>query len=202
MLTRSSRVLLVALLSWMMTGYASCLAQAPVSAGSVNTVLNPLSFSGSDIGAQINTAWKSGLGKTVLVPPGTYSFSTTIALPGDGYALECDAGATLNYTGSSDAILLPYQNQISIGNSGVDGRGGCLLQGTSAAQSGIHILAAINGARIRNMRISGFTEGYGIYDTGGNTVTIAQSHITGNRTGVYLTGSPYGSAYAADGIHI
>lgn len=178
------------------------LAQGTVSAGSVNGVLNPLYFSGTDIGAQINTAWESGLGKTVRVPPGSYTFTTTIAHPGAGYSLECDSGTTLIYNGSSDAMLLPAANGSGTEGATINGLGGCLLKGNSSAQSGIHILAAINQVYVRNMRITGFTNGYGIFDTGGNTVGISGMTITANKTGIYLTGSSFGSSYAAEAVRI
>jgi hypothetical protein len=180
-----------------------CNAQGPVVASSVNGVLNPTQFTGNDIGAQINTAWLSG--RTVRIPAGTYNFATTINHPGSGHKLECDAGTVLNYTGSADAITLEQTNAGGNQNAGIDGNGGCILQGTSAAQSGVHLYPS-NHTFIRNLRITGFTNssfGYGIYDTGGNSVEINNVSIYGNRTGVYLTGTPmYGTSFAANAVHI
>ena len=175
-------------------------SQTVVTAGSVNGVLNPTQFAGSDIGAQINTAWKSGA--TVRVPAGSYTFSTTIVHPGAGYKLECDTGATLTYTGSSDAITLANGNLGNNQDAGIDGDGGCVLRGTSSAQSGIHIFPS-NHTFIRNIRITGFTNtnyGYGIYDTGANSVEINNVSIFGDRTGVYLTGNASGNA--SNAVHI
>lgn len=181
----------------------ACAAQTVVTAGSVNGVLNPTQFSGGDIGAQINTAW--GSGHTVRVPSGVYSFSTTINHPGAGFKLECDAGAVLNYTGSGDAITLGLSSSGSNLNAGIDGNGGCLIQGGPSAQSAIHIYPS-NHTFVRNLRITGFTnagKGYGIYDTGGNSVEIDNMSIYGNRTGIFLTGmSQSTSNYAANAVHV
>lgn len=54
-----------------------------VNVGSVNEVLNPLFFTGSDIGAQVNAAiaaLHNGCG-TVMIPAGTYVQTTTIIKP-------------------------------------------------------------------------------------------------------------------------
>jgi hypothetical protein len=176
-------------------------AQA-VNSISVNGVLNPVYYSGTDIGAQINAAWASGQGKTVRVPAGTYSFSTTIVHPGTGYMLICDTGATLQYNGSSDAITLANGNLGADQNAGIDGDGGCSLKGTSAAASGIHIFPS-NHTFVRNIRISGFTSGYGIKDTGGNSVELTNISAYGNKTGIYVTGETIGSSgYAANAVHL
>jgi parallel beta-helix repeat protein len=178
------------------------LAQTTVVAGVVNGVLNPTQFFGSDIGTQINTAWASGKGTTVKIPYGTYSFSTTINHPGAGYELECDAGTVLQYTGSGDAIVLPNGNPASAQAAGIDGSGGCQLEGNASAKSGIHLTPS-NHTFVRNMRIAGFSNGYGIYITGANSVDISDNSITGNQTGIYLTNSTYnGSGYAANAIHV
>ena len=178
-------------------------AQSTVTAASVNGVLNPTQFAGSDIGAQVNTAWRSG--STVRIPAGTYSFSTTIAHPGDPYRLECDAGTVLNYTGSGDAITLSNNNADGDQNAGIDGNGGCLLEGTSAAQSGIHVYPS-NHDYIRNIRIFGFSNsnaGYGIYDTGGNSLTIDNVDLHANGVGLEIVGvNMYGNTYAANAVHV
>jgi hypothetical protein len=176
-------------------------AQA-INGASVNGVLNPLYYSGADVGAQINAAWASGQGKTVRVPTGTYSFSTTIVHPGTGYMLICDAGATLQYNGASDAITLANGNPGANQDAGIDGDGGCALKGTSSATSGIHIFPS-NHTFVRNIRISGFTNGYGIKDTGGNSVELTNISAFGNKTGVFVTGMTIGSSgFAANAVHL
>lgn len=183
----------------------SAYCQTVITAGSVNGVLNPTQYAGSDIGAKVNTAWKSG--KTVRIPAGTYDFTTTIVHPGTGYTLQCDVGTVLNYTGTGDAIdLFVFPNsQSGLDHAGIDGGGGCLLHGTSSAQSGIHMFPS-NHTFIRDMRIEGFTNanhGYGIYNTGANSVEISNVTVASNTVGIYLTGMSYASAgYAANAVHI
>jgi hypothetical protein len=196
----SKKLLYAGLLFLIFTPIA--LSQTVVVAGSVNGVLNPTQYAGSDIGAKVNTAWKSG--KTVRIPWGTYSFSTTIAHPGEGYELECDAGAVLDYTGSGDAITMPGAGT-GTHVAGIDGDGGCLLQGNATAQSGIHLNPS-GHAFVRNIRIWGFTNanhGYGIYDTGANSVELNNIDSEHNTVGVYLTGvTSGGNGYAANAVHI
>jgi hypothetical protein len=176
-------------------------AQTQVNAGAVNGVLNPTFFSGSDIGAKVNTAFSSGIGKTVRIPVGTYSFSTTMGIPAAGYELLCDAGAVLNYTGSGDAITLP-STTTGTADTGVDGQGGCHLTGTASAKSGVHLFPS-NHTFVRNLEITGFSNGYGIYNTGANAVEISANNIRLNLTGIYLTGvtTALGN-YAANAVHI
>jgi hypothetical protein len=56
------------------------------------------------------------------------------------------------------------------------------------------------------MRIEGFTNanhGYGIYNTGANSVEINDVTVAGNTVGIYLTGMSYASnGYAANAVHI
>lgn len=109
-------------------------------------------------------------GKTVRVPAGTYSFSTTIVHPGAGYMLVCDAGTTLQYNGASDAITLANGHLGPNQDAGIDGDGGC--------------------------------NGHGIEDTGGNSIELTNISVFGNKTGVFVTGSPIGSRYAANALHL
>jgi len=80
----------------------------PITAPSVNGVINPTLYEGRDLGEKINTALAGGNHcAEVHVPPGKYSYATTIRLTracqslyGAGSALT-----TLEYTGTGDAIL-------------------------------------------------------------------------------------------------
>ena len=121
--------------------------------GNVNGEKNPLTFSGVDIGAQINNAIAAlGVaGGVVRIPAGTYSFSTTIQCPktntgqiwikgtgrnGDVTLVSAAGGTVLNYTGSSDAI-----NDVATTNGAVGcGIDNILLDGSSAgaAATGFH----------------------------------------------------------------
>jgi len=92
----------------------STVAATTVTAQSVNGLLNPLNFAGSDIGAQINAAaasCTSGSPCNIVIPPnGTLNFATTITyVPNE--TISCTeegsgsgAHTVLNYTGSGIAI--------------------------------------------------------------------------------------------------
>jgi hypothetical protein len=81
----------------------------------VNKVINPLTYSGSDIGAQINAAiaanncWYGQNICLVQLPTGVYTYSTTITIP-FGVTLQCGGQTThfihasLNYTGTGAAV--------------------------------------------------------------------------------------------------
>jgi hypothetical protein len=88
-----------------------------IAAASVNGVVNPAFYSGSDIGGQINNVFAKGDGcAEVHIPAGKYVYATTIrmsrpcqSLSGAGSALT-----SLEYSGSGDAIvwqMKPYTIQ-------------------------------------------------------------------------------------------
>lgn len=111
--------------------------------------INVASYSGSDIGAQANTAISANsCGAStpcqLVIPPGLYSFSTAITLP-QNTSLDCGmtsgwsnvqvGGATstsLTYTGSGDAITLSGP-QATLTN--------CSLTVGSTATSGVKMTA-------------------------------------------------------------
>jgi hypothetical protein len=77
----------------------------------VNGITSAATFPGSDIGAKVNAAIASvgggtgieGFGK-VTIPPGSYTFSTTISLAGyPNVLLDCE-GANLTYAGTTIAV--------------------------------------------------------------------------------------------------
>lgn len=97
----------------------------------VNGVINPLTFAGADVGAQVNAAIAAlPNGGKIVIPAGTYSFATTIQCPintpnqpiiiegaGRTGAGALSNGTTLLYTGSGDAVNqvitnVPYQNGV------------------------------------------------------------------------------------------
>jgi hypothetical protein len=93
------------------------LSSQAVAAASVNGVVNPVLYPGSDIGEKINNVFAAGNGCAVVhIPPGTYIYSTTIrmskpcqSLLGAGSALT-----TLEYKGTKDAMfwqMWPYNIQ-------------------------------------------------------------------------------------------
>jgi hypothetical protein len=191
---------LLGLASLLATGVPSPLhAQTQVVAASVNGVLNPTQFAGVDIGDQVNKAWASGLGKTVRIPPGSWSFATTIVHPGLGYLLQCDAGTVLTYTGTGDAITLSNGNSTGASGAGIDGTGGCQLIGKGIANTnGIHIFYS-NNTFVRNMAISYFNTA--ILDTGGNSVELQTLSIHNNTNGIFVTGSS-SPAGAGNAVHL
>jgi hypothetical protein len=84
----------------------------------MNKIINPTTYSGSDVGAQINAAISAnncsyGNPPCLLqIPNATYSYATTITLPA-GVTLQCGGGTTsdfihgtLNYTGTGTAISI------------------------------------------------------------------------------------------------
>jgi hypothetical protein len=161
--------------------------------------VNPLSFPGADIGAKTNAAIAAmpARGGTLRIPAGDYSFATTIKLTRPGQHLICDAGATLHYTGSGDAILLDPARGAGL-DLDIDGEGGCQLLGTAAAQNGIHLLPG-NTFVIRGMRIAGFTKGNGIELSGANNVQIVRNAIRGNQHGIDMVTIPH---FAPNAVHV
>jgi hypothetical protein len=161
---------------------------------SLNGVLNAATFAGSDIGAQINAAFASSGGpNTVTIPPGNYSFSTTITIPNDQYHLDCSSNTNLTYTGSGDAIVLVSGGQ---GAMGVDGHGGCHLNGTSNTGTGVHI-EGLNDAYVTGMRIANFAKGINV--AAGNNIQIFNDAFKGNTSAVYATTIP---GFAPNALHI
>jgi parallel beta-helix repeat protein len=169
---------------------------------------------GNDIGDRINHALKScGLQCTLYIPPGNYSYGTTIRLelnPFGKYKLSGDPGAVLTYTGSGDAITTPIKDLQGFSQLLIEG---FQLQGNPHAASGIHTLPT-NRITIRNMVIRDFKGGDGILVEGTNSSNIYDNLITGNKNGIRLIptlcgGQPLqcgksvaGMPYAANAIHV
>jgi hypothetical protein len=146
----------------------------------VNGELNPLAYPGVDIGAQINAAMASApSGATIKIPPGTYSFSTTIQCPtsswnyyilagagsprnSDGLPSDSGGNTWLMYTGNSAAINdvttnTAYQNRkgCELRDLAVDGHGA----GTSAMA---FQFGGTEYTRLTNVLIQNFTHLAGI----------------------------------------
>jgi hypothetical protein len=137
---------------------------------SVNNVVNPMTYSGADIGAKINAAIAAactGLQCTILIPPqaAQLTFSTGIVL-GNNQTLECSRGGqitnttltnqALSYTGTGSAVTMNGYGARVIGCD--------FLLGSSAAE----------GARLGGY--SNFLDDVGF--TGGGTSTIL-AHVSG-----------------------
>jgi hypothetical protein len=183
---------------------AKCLALGSTSAtidgtiealnyiGNANGVLNPTILTGSNIGAQVNAAYALCSDATpchVTIPAGVYSYSTPILLPrrNQGNELTIDRNATLTYTGTGDAI--GTQPQVATGNHGetiIDGGG--VLVGNSTATSGIHIRPG-QGYAIRDVQVSGFTNGDAVWVDGANVVDIDNVTGSGSLNGLRITGN-------------
>lgn len=73
---------------------------------SVNGAIDPAQFAGSDIGAQINTAFAACTGNSIHleIPPGKYSFSTPVVFSGSCMPQIDAAGVEMDYTGTGQAI--------------------------------------------------------------------------------------------------
>ena len=173
------------------------LAQPP--SGNADGIIDPRGFAGADIGAKVNAAIAAMpvSGGTVRIPAGSYSFSTTMKLTRPGQHLACDAGATLHYTGSGDAIFV--NGRLGAGlELEIDGDGGCQLTGTAAAQNGVHLVPG-NTFTIRGMRISGFAKGNGIELSGANDVQIVGNAISGNQNGIDMVTVPH---FAPNAVHV
>jgi Right handed beta helix region len=149
---------------------------------------------------------------TVYIPSGTYSYATTITIPGvtaGSFRLIGEKGTVLSYTGSSDAIVASVSLPSGDSNLQISG---FQLSGTSAASSGIHLRPS-NVVTVSEMQITGFSSGSGIFVEGLNGSSLQNNAIFSNLYGILLqptfcTGSscsPTGSGpstYSPNAIHI
>jgi hypothetical protein len=164
-------------------------------ASSTNNVLNASLFAGSDIGAQVNAAFASctNVACQVMIPSGSYSYSTTIALPKNPLTtLEFEAGAVLSYTGTSYAMtaIVPapdWQPGAYQGNYKIIGAGHII--GNPNAKAGL-FLYGTNGLVVRDLAIDSFTNGDGVLNAGINSFTLEGMKITFNLVGVHIMASP------------
>ena len=152
-------------------------------------------FSGSDIGAKINTAF-AACGKTpctVFVPAGDYHLKTTIVIPGgSSFSLHMDNGAFLHYDGDGWAISTSLQAARTFI------RGGHIL-GNPAAKAGIILMPETQGIYIDEVDVKNFSQGDGILNIGANVVKITNVQVRDNMYGVHLMGSP---GYASNSVTV
>ena len=171
------------------------LAQISATNGSIqilNGSINAALFAGADIGAKVNNAFASCTDAApchVYIPPGLYSYATTISLPfmAQGLEFTCDRNAKLTFTGTGDGLRTAVA--VNGGNAGgtlLDG--GCGIVGTSVANSGVHIRPSA-GVQMKDFVISGFTNGPGVWVDGANAVTISGGAIHDNKKNISLTGN-------------
>jgi hypothetical protein len=156
--------------------------------GVINASLVPGQGNG-DIGDHLNAAMALQPGGTVMVPNGTYSFSTTIEPPtniGTGVTVDCGSTNTvLQYTGSGDAIFI--RNQQNIGTP-LTFRN-CTIIATKEsgpAANGIHIQASL-GVSFYDCVVKNF-KGYGVYNQG--AIGAQFSNVTAESNGINLVDAP------------
>ena len=143
-------------------------ASGALTATSVNGVLNAASFSGSDIGAQVNAAITacSSTCEIDLPPSASLSQTTTINVTSPGISLRGmgSRGTHLMFSGSGDAILIKYP-AYSINEGGtfsnfqIDG-------GSSGTQTSCIHVASVNQIAFYNVTCRGFTGTTGNLGTG------------------------------------
>jgi len=116
----------------------------------------PIAPAGSDIGAQINAAFTAcSFNCVVAIPPGNYSYSTTIEMTKPSQSL-IGAGSLLtilHYTGSGDGIKW-QMNPFTIEKAGM--LKGLSVVGTSSAASCVHSGSVI-GTTWEDVTVSGCT---------------------------------------------
>jgi hypothetical protein len=116
----------------------------------------PITPAGSDIGAQINAAFTTcSFNCVVAIPPGKYSYSTTIQMTRPSQSLV-GAGSlltTLNYTGSGDGIKW-QMNPFTIEKAGK--LQGLSVVGTSSAANCIRS-GSLQGSTWEDVTVSGCT---------------------------------------------
>jgi hypothetical protein len=173
-----------------------------LNAGACGSTNAPTWCSGSDIASWVNAAYSQcGNICTVYVPAGTYSTGNTINIPvvtNGTAALWIDNAATINYTGTGDAI---YGSNAQVGRVRLKIFGGGQIVGTSSAANCIHF-GAFSGARVDDITCRNFTNGNGFYNQGTNTVDFYSCHAVSNQTGLHNVGVVVsGNNYAPNAIH-
>ena len=159
-----------------------------MQAVSTNGAQNAALQTGGDIGAKVSAALAAcGLNCEVDIPEGTYNQTTSINLPLNflsHYTLHLMPGAVLLYSGSGCAINTQVSTTIPT-DSNLDISGG-QIYGTAAGQAAI-CLQPTNSVHVHDIVTSSFTNGYGVWIHGANTVTVENVFASGNAAGVYAT---------------
>jgi hypothetical protein len=111
-------------------------------------------FAGTDVGARANSAYTAASVlspvPTIMIPVGTYNYSTTMNFPGP-VTLKCERGTVLNYTGTGAAVLMGASG-LTIGNYSalpftIDG---CQFTGGSNASAGIYFNEYVTKSFVEN----------------------------------------------------
>lgn len=151
----------VILLMVLCTLFVFCvnIASAQISISSGDGILNPLTFSGSDLGAQINNAIASSAGvyKKIVIP-GTgspYTWSTTVTID-PRYVSIVGQGSGITFIDcTASPCLSLYEANFSLDPGGVIG-GFTMTGNGSASQVGIQSAGVFN-ERWDDITFSGFT---------------------------------------------
>jgi hypothetical protein len=163
-------------------------ADIPLVNGMINASQVPGRGNG-DIGDRISAAMALRPGGSILVPDGTYTFSTSIEPPanaGSGVTVNCGSTNTvLQYTGSGDAIYIHNPQALGTGivfrNCTIDGS-----KASGASANGVHIRSA-QGVSFFDCVIKGF-KGYGVYNQG--AVGVFFSNVMAKSNGINLVDAP------------
>jgi hypothetical protein len=154
----------------------------------INAALVPGRGNG-DIGDRISTAMGLHPGGTILVPDGTYTFTTTVEPPaniGSGVTVDCGSTNTvLQYTGSGDAIHIRSHQAIG---TNIIFRNCTILGGkaSGASANGVHIQSFL-GVAFYDCVIKDF-KGYGVYNQG--AIAPFFSNVTAVSNGINLVDAP------------
>ena len=127
-----------------------------ITASAVNGIVNPVAYSGSDLGEKINNVFAQGNGcSEVRIPAGKYVYNTTIRMSKPCQSLQGAGSAltSLEYTGSGDAIVWQMQ-PYTIQKAGIL-RGFTLKGPGNNVQNGIRSGTVI-GATFEDLVINNF----------------------------------------------
>lgn len=172
-----------------------------IAGSSVNSVVNASSYSGSDISAKVNAAEASACPNgVILVPPGNYSASTTMAA-----VSQCKVimeGVRLTYTGIGTAVSIQnaQEFEIALGGSTIIGPGtggstiGILL---GIGSGGLNTLTQSNKISGNGLLITSFNKGFALegYASNGTYSNVIHGITARSNTiGFYLV--PTGATFA------
>jgi hypothetical protein len=169
---------------------------------SVNGDINPLTFTGSDLGAQINAAYATCTnGCRIVIPPGNFNVSTGIVISTKGVnaSIECSGTSTnLTWTPTSGTMFEFASNGAGTGNGWASGIKYCNLtnatSGTTAnaVQFGVSSSDSTGrtaqGAYIDNVQINGFNVQLD-YESQAWNITVMHSEFINFVTNAVFTDS-------------
>lgn len=175
----------------------ACLADLPAGGG----VADARGFEGAQTATSTITIPSRGtlmLGATTLTSATSPAIAVTVTAAGlSGRVVGIGPQTILNYTGSGHAINI-------LGASGESSSmvevSDMSIAGTSSGLSGLH-LRSFNNGLFKNLQISGFTTGSGIYNEGANNITFRDVTSRGNLYGIRNVGVVVGGTnYAANAV--